>query len=120
MKIIKVEHRSLPESQTAYLFVRSAGARVIPRTKNQVMVLLGRSVSILHVFAVIRHRAWLVAIIVAGDGQNGNVHFRVLIVCGRHRLPIVVIGRMLQPLLKNGARVSHDSIEGIEGGLLYK
>src|SRR5689334_13302217 len=63
---------------------------------------------------VIRHRPWLISVIVSRNGEERDVHFGVLLRRGSHRLPIAVIERMLQPPLKNGRRVPDDLVEGAE------
>src|SRR5947209_7149408 len=114
VKVVEVEHGSLAKGQAAYLFVGSAGPSMIPRTNNQVVVLLCWRTPVLHVLTVIGHRSRLISVIVASNSQNGNAHLRVLILCGSHRLPVVVVRGMLQPFLKGCAHVPDNGIEGGE------
>src|SRR5580658_7486516 len=75
------------------------------------MILFRFRSSVLHVALVVRESASLVAIVVAGNRQDGKLNALVFFWSRHHRVVVGVRNWMLQPLLKDGGRISRDAIE---------
>ena len=71
-------------------------------------------VAVFHVFAIVGHRSSLTGVVIGRDGQDGNIHFVVLLRRGCHCLPITVVCRMQQPFLEDRGRVPDNFIQRVE------
>src|SRR6185437_16708877 len=73
---------------------------------------LGRGVT--HVQSIVSQRSGLVAVITAGDGQNGNRQARVLLRRRIVAIPESVRMRMLNPPLEDIGRVADQRVKLLE------
>src|SRR5579864_6816582 len=74
------------------------------------MVLLRLRRPVFHVAFVVCESARLVTIVMAGDRQNRKRNALVLLWAGHHRIVVRTRNGMLQPLLKHGRRIPHDTV----------
>src|ERR1700730_15589502 len=72
----------------------------------------------LHVAVIVGHRAGLIAIVTAGDGENGNVDFLVIVRSGSQRIEISIRHRMREPFLKHGGRIADQNVESFKREML--
>ena len=103
------------ELEAADLVHRSADAAVVPGADHEVVHGLGRLVAVAHVHAVVLKRAALVAVVVAGDGQDGDVHRRELLGGWGRGQPVLVRCGVLHPGLEARGQVTDDPVEFGEG-----
>src|ERR1700722_11296611 len=89
-----------PELKTADLRARRARRGVIPGPNDEVVPCTALCRGILHVLAIVRERAGLIAVVRPGDGQNRNAEARVLLGGRIVGIPKGVGMRVLYPALK--------------------
>ena len=106
------------ELQAAHRTHRGADAAVVPGADDKVVPGLGRLVAVPHMHAVVLERPALVAVVVPGDGEDGDVHRRELGGSGHRSLPVPVGRGVLQPRLKTRGAVAYDLVEFGEGAMV--
>src|SRR5215469_5704959 len=121
VKIVEVDHGRLSKGQSIEFSAWSTSAGMVPRPNDQVVVLPGRKVPVLHVLTVIGHSSWLISIIDATDnGEDWDGHLCVLLRRRRHRFPKIVITRMGQLRLKGRAGKPGDLFQLSERKVVHK
>ena len=119
MEIVKIDNRARSELYPTNFVGRRARAGMIPRSNNQKMLRVCRGRGIRHVVAIECHRAKLIAVVLAGNSQNGQRHFLELLLRRHHCVVIRVGGRMFQDALKVLGRVADERVERAECDVFF-
>ena len=111
MQFVHVEDAGLAEGEAPDFFLGGAGAGVVPGADDQIVLGLCGLGAVFHVAAIVSECASLVAVVAAGDGEDGNVNGPVLIWSDRQALPVRVYGGMAYPCLERGGWVADNLIK---------
>ena len=118
MQLIHIQQPGFAEFQPAEFAGRRAGAGMVPRPDDQVVLRAGFCAAIAHGIAIVFHRPLLVIVIMPGDGQNGYIDPPVVFRRQHHRLPVAIRDWVLQPGLEMRIQVAHHVIQVFERGML--
>ena len=108
---IHVEQRRLAELEAGDFSLRRARARMIPRPDDEVVPRLARFRRVLHVRAIERHRAGLVAVVMAGDRKDRQIELGVLLRRRAVAVPVRVLRRMLDPGVEDRRRIADPLVQ---------
>ena len=118
VQFVEIKNAGIAEIQPADFFFRCARSCVVPRPDDQVVILLGFGAAEAHVRFVVGEGARLIAVVVAGNGENRNLYSFVSGLVWHHRVVVRILRWMLQPFLKYQRGIAHDFVEILEGEML--